>query len=262
MLIVYAFDGVGTNGRVTGSVLAHTADHLAAKLDCKAEWIPWGHSSMLGMGAGGSWADNSRAGDDELVRRMNSHDDDIVLLSFSGGSKPAHDFLDQHPHFHHRVKAAGFLSDPWRPRDRWQHGLRSPEPRYGIMGERHTPIPDRVLWTTVKTDPISSAYPDALLRYLADTSDGDMDQIIHKGIEHGHLGTFQLVWQLGVIQREPLRWFLGLGGRVGQLAADVRAYMDGSHTAGYTRPYRTADGDQRSLAVRLADSMAWMVTKP
>lgn len=258
---VVAFDGVGTNGRVAGSILAHAVDHLAAKIGADTRWFPWGGSDMLGgVGGGhGTWTDNSRLGVAGLVAWMNLHPEQhIILMSFSGGSKPAHDFLDEHPEFHHRVLAAGFLSDPWRPRDRSQHGIPSPAPRYGIMGERYTPIPDRAFWTAVPNDPIVSAYPDALLRYLADTSSGDMDEIITRGIRHGQLGTFQLAWQLGIIQRNPLGWFLGLGGRIGQLAADVRAYMfDGAHTNGYIEPYITDDGDRRSLAVRLADSIAW-----
>lgn len=254
-------DGIGSSEGVNSTVVTTIADRLAERADTTTTFINW-QAGMVGVGAGGSWRDNSREAVQMIIDDLATHDDDVILIGFSGGNKPVHDFLLKHPEYHDRVAAVGLVADPWRPRDRWQHGLRSPEPRYGIMGERHTPIPDRVLWTTVKTDPISSAYPDALLRYLADTSDGDMDQIIHKGIEHGHLGTFQLAWQLGVIQREPLSWLFGLPGRVGQLAADVRAYMDGSHTAGYIRPYRTAGGDQRSLAVRLADSLAWMVTKP
>lgn len=259
--VVAVFDGVGTDGRVDGSVLAPCVDRLAAKIGADTRWFPWGGSTMLNMGGGGTWADNSRAGVADLAAWMDANPHQhIVLMSFSGGSKPAHDFLLKHPRFHNRVLAAGFLSDPWRPRDRWQHGLASPTPRYGVMGERYTPIPDRALWTTVDTDPISSAYPDALLRYLADTSDGNMDQIITKAIEHGRLGTFQLFWQLGIIQRDPLRWFLGMGGRIGQLAADVRAYMfDGAHTKAYHVPVRTPDGKLGSRSDRLADSLAWLV---
>ena len=254
-MLIYAFDGVGTNGRVTGSVLAHTADHLAAKLDCKAEWIPWGHSSMLGMGAGGSWADNSRAGDDELVRRMNSHDDDIVLLSFSGGSKPAHDFLDQHPHFHHRVKAAGFLSDPWRPRDRWQHGLASPG-GWGVCGERYTPISDRAWWTAVPGDVIPNAPHDSLLRYFADVSYGHPDHMIHEAIEAFQQGRFQLAAHLELPLLERI---FGLGRRMREASDAVWRYLNGFHTNHYLGPVDTGNGDLRSLAERLADSVAWGV---
>lgn len=257
---VVAFDGVGTDGRGDGSVLAPCVDRLAAKIGADAKWFPWGQSQMLGMGGGGTWADNSRAGVAALVEWMDAHPDQhIVLMSFSGGSKPAHDFLLKHPRLHARVLAAGFLSDPWRPHDRWQYGLPNPAPRYGVMGERYTPIPDRAFWTAVPTDPIPAAWPDALIRWVGDTSDGRMDQIITKAIEKGRLGSFQLAWQLGIIQRNPLGWILGFGGRVGQLAADVRAYISGGHTRAYLEPVHTPDGKTGSYADRLADSIAWKI---
>lgn len=255
-------DGIGTNGRSDGSILAPCADRLAGKLDTTAEWVPW-HAAMLGVGGAGSWADNAAAGVDLLARRMDSHHERVVLLAFSGGNKVVHDYLDAHPEHHDRIAAVGLLSDPWRPADRWQHGTPDPRPRYGIMGERHGPISGRTFWTTAVDDVISSAWPDAILRYLADTSQGDLDQIITKAIQHGHLGSFQLAWQAGIIQREPLTWFLGLGGRIGQLAADVRGYMTGGHTTAYVEPFVTVDEhdreDRRPLAIRLVDSIAWAV---
>lgn len=255
---IICLDGIGTKGRVDGSILAHTADHLAAKLDTTAEWIPW-TGAMLGVGGAGSWAENAAAGVRMLVDAMDSHHDQVILLAYSGGNKVVHDFLDLYPRYRDRIAACGLMSDPWRPVDRWQHGCPDPRPRYGVMGQRHGPIHGRTFWTTAVDDVISSAWPDALLRYLADTSEGDIDQIITKAIEHGHLGSFQLAWQLGIVQREPFTWFLGLGGRIGQLAADVQGYMTGTHTNGYIEPHRTDDGDDRSLAVRLADSIAWAV---
>lgn len=250
---IYCLDGIGTKGRVDGSVLAHCADHLGAKLGITPEWVPW-HAAMLGVGGGGSWEENAAAGVDLLQRRVASHSEPVVLLAFSGGNKVVHDWLGQNPEYHHRVAAVGLMSDPWRPASRWQHGTADPRPRYGIMGQSLGPVSDRTFWTTAVDDAISSAWPDALLRYVADVSMESMDDLIRKAIHLGSLGQFQLAWQSGIVLREPLTWFLGLGGRIGQLAADVRGYMSGGHTNAYTRPYKTGD-DTRSLAVRLADTI-------
>lgn len=255
---IYCLDGIGTDGRSDGSILAPCADRLAAKIEVEPEWVPW-HAAMLGVGGSGSWDDNARAGVDLLHRRITSHGERVILLAYSGGNKVVHDWLDQHPEFHHRVAAVGLMSDPWRPADRGQYGTHLPLPRYGVMGEDHGPIPSRTFWTTAQEDVISAAWPDALLRYVADVSEGSMDGIIERAIHLGGLGRLQLAWQAGIIQREPLTWFLGLGGRIGQLAADVRGYLSGAHTTAYTKPYVTEGGDDRSLAVRLADSISWAI---
>lgn len=259
---IYCLDGIGTTGRVDGSILAHCADHLAAKLGTTAEWIPW-TGAMLGVGGPGSWAENSAAGVRMLNDTIASHHERVILLAFSGGNKVVHDWLDLYPQHRHRVAAVGLLSDPWRPADRWQHGTPDPRPRYGIMGQRHGPIHGRTFWSTAVDDVISSAWPDAILRYLADVSAESLDQIITKAIHLGALGQFQLAWQSGIIRREPLTWARGLGGRIGQLGTDVAGYMTGGHTRAYVEPFVTVDEhgreDRRSLAVRLADTIAWAV---
>lgn len=259
---IYCLDGIGTLGREYGSVLAHCADHIAGKLTTTAYWVPW-HAAMLGVGGDGSWADNAAAGVDMLVSRMGRHDEQVILLAYSGGNKVVHDFLDEHPEYHDRIAAVGLMSDPWRPKDRYQHGTPDPAPRYGIMGQNYGPIRDHTFWTTAVDDAISSAWPDALIRYPGDVSVGSMDQIIEEAIHLGSLGKFQLAWQTRIIQRDPLGWFLGLGGRIGQLAADVDGYMTGGHTTAYTREFVTrnmwGERDDRPLAIRLGDSIAWHV---
>lgn len=250
---ILVLDGIGSWNRTSG-IIDHAVDRLKEKLGCDAKWVNW-KAAMAGVGGAGSWEQNSRDGVALLVSEFADTTEDFVLLSYSGGNRVVHEFLDECPHLHDRVKAVGFMSDPWRPRDRWQAGTVQPI-GYGIMGEDYGPIPDRTYWTSSHADVISAAWPDALMRYAADISPGDPDDFIDTAIRMGHLGQFQLAWQLGVIQREPLRWFLGLGGRIGQFGADAHGYLTGAHTSAYTDPYRTA-GDDRSLAVRLADSIAW-----
>ena len=253
---VVAFDGVGTDGRVDGSVLAPCVDRLAAKIGADTRWFPWGGSTMLGMGGGGTWADNSRQGVQALVEWMDANPaQHIVLMSFSGGSLPAHDFLDQHPRLHHRVLGAAFLSDPWRPRDRWQHGLASPG-GWGVCGERYTPISDRAWWTAVPGDVIPNAPHDSLLRYFADVSYGHPDHMIHEAIEAFQQGRFQLAAHLELPLLERI---FGLGRRMREASDAVWRYLNGFHTNHYLGPVDTGNGDLRSLAERLADSVAWGV---
>ena len=255
---VICFDGVGTDGRTAGSVLAPCVDRIAAKIGADTRWFPWGGSTMLGMGGGGTWADNSRAGVTDLVAWMDANPaQHIVLMSFSGGSKPAHDFLDQHPRFHNRVLAAGFLSDPWRPRDRWQTGLAYPG-GWGVCGENYTPISDRAWWTAVPGDIIPNAQPDSLLRYFADVSYGGPDQIITEAIRAFQQGRFQLAAHLGLPLHERI---FGLGRRINDASTAVHRYLNGWHTRHYLGPVDTDGGDHRSLSDRLADSVAWGVNR-
>lgn len=255
---VICFDGVGTDGRIAGSVLAPTADRLATKLGANTHWIPWGQSTMLNMGGGGTWDHNSRQGVATLVQWMDTHPNHhIALLSYSGGSKPAHNFLNQHPQFHHRILGAGFLSDPWRPHDRWQTGLPYPG-GWGICGQNPTPIPDRAWWTTVPGDTIPNAQPDALLRYFADVSYGGPDQIITEAIRAFQQGRFQLAAHLNLPLHQRI---FGLGRRINDATTAVHQYLNGWHTTHYHGPVRTDGGDTRSLSDRLADSMAWGINR-
>ena len=250
---ILVLDGIGSHNRTSG-VVDHAVQRLAEKLDCGATWVNW-KAAMAGVGGAGSWAENSRQGVKLMIDEFDKSSDDFVLIAYSGGNRVVHEFLDECPHLHERVLAVGLMSDPWRPKDRWQSGTAKPI-GYGIMGEDYGPIADRTFWTSAHADVISAAWPDALMRYAADISPGDPDEFVATAIRMGHLGQFQLAWQLGVIQREPLRWFFGLGGRIGQLGADAHGYLTGAHTNAYINPYRVGE-DDRSLAVRLADSIAW-----
>ena len=256
---IHVLDGAGSAGRTSG-IIDKTVNRLMEKLPItEAQWINY-PAAMMGVGGDKTWEESSREGVRLLVEEMESHDEDVILLSYSAGNKPLHDFLDMFPQYHSRIKAVGFMSDPWRPRDRYQTGTPRPI-GWGIKGERVGPLGDRSFWTSVYNDAISAAYPDALIRYMADVTDGAPDEIIIKAINLGKLSDFQLSWQLGIIQRNPLGWFFGLGGRVGQLSSDVRGYLTGAHTNGYIEPLKTPDGKTESLAVRLADSIAWKVRK-
>lgn len=257
---IYILDGAGSAGRTSG-VIDHTVDRLIEKLDIsEAKWIDYPAAMLKLVGGNYTWDESSRMGVRLLMEEMAGHDEQVILLSYSAGNKPLHDFLDMFPEFHNRISAVGFMSDPWRPADRFQAGTPKPI-GYGIKGERLGPIPNKSYWTSVVDDVISAAWPDALMRYVADTVDGRFDEMITKAINLGALGKFQLSWQLGVVQKEPLRWFFGLGGRIGQFAADAHGYLSGAHTNDYIKPFKTNDGKEESLAVRLADSIAWKVKK-
>ena len=191
-----------------------------------------------------------------LLEEMSTHDEDVILLSYSAGNKPLHEFLNMYPELHDRILAVGFMSDPWRPKDRFQHGTPKPV-GYGIKGEDYGPIPEKSYWTSSVNDVISAAWPDALMRYVADTVDGRWDEMITKAIELGRLGNSQLAWQIGIMKRQPLTWFFGLGGRIVQFGKDVQGYLTGEHTNAYINELRTPDGKRESLAVRLADTIVW-----
>src|SRR5690625_92756 len=210
---VYVLDGAGTHGRSEHSIVGDAVDRLVDSLQqyapgTTAEWVPR-EAALLGVGVNQqSWADNSRDGVGMLVERMTSHQGRAIIIAYSAGNKPAHDFLDAHPEFHDRIAAVGLVSDPWRPASRWQHG--TPQPiGYGIMGEDLGPLRGRTFWTSVHDDVISAAWPDALLRYVADVAEASLDDVIERAIHLGAMGEFQLAWQTGIILREPLTWFFG-----------------------------------------------------
>ena len=256
---IHVLDGAGSANRTSG-IIDHTVERLKKQLDIsEAKWINY-PAAMMGVGGDQTWEESSREGVRLLMEEMLSHTEDVILLSYSAGNKPLHDFLEMFPEFHGRIKAVGFMSDPWRPRDRFQSGTPRPI-GWGIKGERVGPLGNRSFWTSVYNDAISAAYPDALIRYMADVTEGAPDEIIIKAINLGKLSDFQLSWQIGIIQRNPIAWFVGLGGRIGQLSADVRGYLTGAHTNDYIKPFKTPDGKTDSLAVRLADTIAWKVKK-
>lgn len=257
---IYVLDGAGSAGRTSG-VIDKTVDRLKEKLEIsEAKWIDYPAAMLKVVGGKYTWEESSREGVRLLLDEMGTHDEEVILLAYSAGNKPLHDFLEMFPELHKRILAVGFMSDPWRPADKFQAGTRRPI-GYGVKGQRLGPIPDRTFWTSVYNDAISAAFPDALIRYVADSINGSIDEIITEAIELGKLGTFQLSWQLGVVKREPFTWFFGLGGRIAQFGVDVLGYLSGDHTRAYTDPYKTDDGKTESLAVRFGDTIAWKVKK-
>lgn len=257
---IYVLDGAGSAGRTSG-VIDYTVNRLVEKLDIsEAKWIDYPAAMLKLVGGNYTWEQSSRMGVQMLMEEMVAHEEEVILLAYSAGNKPLHDFLEMFPQFHSRIASVGFMSDPWRPANKYQSGTERPI-GYGIKGERVGPIPEKTFWTTVRDDVISAAYPDALMRYVADVVDGRFDQMITKAIELGSLGTFQLSWQLGIVQREPFTWFFGMGGRIAQFGVDALGYLSGKHTNDYINEHKTPDGKRDSLAVRLADTIAWKVKK-
>lgn len=257
---IYVLDGAGTAGRTSG-VIDHTVNRLLEKIEgTEAKWIDYPAAMLKTVGGKHTWEESSREGVRLLLEEMTSHDEKVILLAYSAGNKPLHDFLDMFPEFYGRIMAVGFISDPWRPRNSYQAGTPKPI-GWGVMGERPTPIPAKSFWTSVVDDVISAAWPDALMRYVADTVEGSFDEMITEAIKLGRLGQFQLSWQLGVIQRDPIRWFFGIGGRIAQFGNDAYGYLSGKHTNAYVQPFKTNDGNNASLAERLGDTIAWKVRK-
>lgn len=259
-MIVYVLDGAGTAGRtsrVIDDTVRAVVDGLnSAGVQTRAQWVSY-PASIAPIGGNYSWAESSRIAQRNLADSMKSHNEDIVLLAYSAGNMPAHEFLRScGSETLKRVKAVGLMSDPWRPRGTTQAGTPTPS-GYGVMGEDRGPIPSRTFWTSVEGDAISGARSDALIRYIGDLAVNTPDGIIEEAIRKWSNNSFQLAWQLGVIQKEPLAWFVGMGARMAQLRVGVERYLGGWHTTHYTRPF--AGGD--SLAVRMGKSIAWKVKK-
>lgn len=256
MLIAYA-DGIGT-ARLTDddgrSILQHVVRPLAAKTGAAPVRIEW-PASMAGMGGHQSWASSTRVGVDHLDRITDAHPgEQIILLGYSGGCRVIHDWLDTRAGMHHRIAAVGLMSDPFRPAERWQHGLPDPG-GWGIAGQRLGPVPGRTFWTSAPGDAISSCPADSPLRTAADLSDQIPGALLTDLAGHLRRGDWQLATHMGLWRRDPLAYLRGLGPRLHQARIDIEGYLTGAHTLAYTRPH--AGGD--SLAHRLAATIAWAV---
>lgn len=254
MLIVHA-DGIGTS-RLTDddgrSILNHVVRRLAAKTGARPIRVNW-PASMAGLGGNRSWANAAHAGVLDLDRIAAQHPgEQLVLLGYSGGSKVIHDWLDTRPAQHERVAAVGFLSDPYRPAGRSQHGLPYPG-GFGICGQRLGPIPARSFWSSAAGDVISSCPADSPLRTVADLSDKLPGAFLADLTGHLRQGDWQLATHMGLWRRDPLAYLRGLGPRMHTARLGVEGYLSGAHTLAYTRPHN----DGASLAHRLADSIAW-----
>lgn len=247
---ILCLDGIGSYGRTSG-VLDRTAFRVAAHLDVTPEWVNW-RAAMAGVGGAGSWDNNTAEAVRLIVEKFEEHPDDkFVLLAYSGGNYPAHRFLDEHREYLDRVLAAGFMSDPWRPRDKWQFELGDPK-GYGVCGENRTPIPERCRWTAVPGDIVTAMPYDSLMRYFADACYGEPDKLVADFLAVASKGKFQVARFCGL---PPVQWFLGLGPRIDAAVRAVNGYLwEGKHTTHYISPLPFADS--RSLADRLGDSVA------
>ena len=261
-MLIITCDGIGTAGVSpddSRSILGHVSARLSQKTG-QHRIIPvnW-PASMAGIGGPQSWTVAAHMGVLELDKITREHPDQpLILLAYSGGNRVVHDWLDTRPEMLDRVAAVGLMSDPYRPRDRQQHGL--PRTRgWGICGERHGPIPARSFWVTNPGDVISDALPDSLLRTVADLSDQIPGGLLADLAGHHHRGDWQLLWQLGILRTNPLGWLGTLGSRLDQARRDIDGYLSGDHTTGYTKAFSTPDGKTTSLAHRLADSIAWSI---
>lgn len=251
-------DGIGTAGSSSG-VVDITAHRLAALTGAAVEWVSW-PAAMAGVGGRSTWTAGARRGLADLRRRVGAGGtadwgDELVLLAYSGGNRIVHDFLDAHPEQLGRVRAVGLMSDPFRPRDRFQAGL--PEPGgWGLCGERLGPIPERTRWCAVPGDVITAAEPDAILRTVADVSANVPGGLRRDVAEILFGGRFQLVWQVDSARRDPLGWLAGLGGRLARARLDVERYFTGWHTTNYTR---RATGGGPGVAELFADELYELV---
>lgn len=253
---ILVLDGIGSYNRTSG-IIDVTAHRLGNALGVKPEWINW-RAAMAGVGGSGSWEQNSEDAVEIMHQKFDSADPDekFILLAYSGGNYPTHKFLDRYSEHHNQIAAVGFMSDPWRPRDRWQHGLGNPF-GYGVCGENYTPIRDRAYWTAVPGDIITSVPADSLARYFADACYGDPDKLIADFISVAAKGRFQIAQFCGL---PPHQWFFGLGPRIDAAIRAVNGYLhEGKHTTHYVGPVHTGPDDSRSLAERLADTIEWKV---
>lgn len=252
---IYILDGIGTYNRPDGVVMKQVAEAIEERVNIsETKWINW-PASMSGIGGPLSWHDASIIGVKLLTEEVLSNDEDFVLLAFSGGNKPARDWLYQNPDLRERCRAVGFLSDPERPRDRWQTGLPNPG-GWGISGEDYGPIRDRSYWTSMPGDVISSARDDALLRTFNDLSEGPPEFVV-QGARPVlvNKNRFQLAYQLEI---PFVQWFTTLPRRIGEALEDVHRYNTGWHTTKYVTSFNNGP----SLSSRMGASIAWRLNNP
>lgn len=258
------FDGIGTSGK-TSRILDYAATTITQNLqragaEVDTEWAVW-PASMLGAvgGKGESWETSSiiaKAWLNEKLKHIPPQDK-IILLAYSGGNKPVHDWLNENPDKLDRICAVGFASDPFRPEGKQQTGMEKLPGLYGICGEDFTPIPDRAFWVAVPGDDITASPRDAILRTAADFSKGFPADILSGAIPKLSKGNFQLAWQLGIIQRDPIGYLMGLGGRLDYARQAIIRYGSGFHNTHYRNPY--AGGESPML--RFGNTIAYKVKK-
>lgn len=256
------FDGVGTSGR-TSNVLDFAATTITQNLkkagaEVVTEWAVWPASILGTIGGRESWQASSiiaKAWLDDKLKTIPPQDR-IILLAYSGGNKPVHEWLNENPDKLHRVAAVGFASDPFRPYGKQQHGMGKLD-GYGICGQDAGPIPDVSFWVGVPGDDITDSPRDALLRTPADFSKGFPADVFESLIPVIGKGDFQLAWQMDIIRRDPIGYLRGLGHRIPYARNAIIRYGSGYHTTHYRDPY--AGGD--SPMVRFGNTIAYKVKK-
>lgn len=255
MRVIYA-DGIGTNSippEDERSILRTAALHLAAKQGCPAVRVEW-PASIGPIGGNLSWTDATRIGMGALDRILDDRPGEpVVLLGYSGGCKVVHDWLDSNPDRLDQVAAVGFMSDPYRPHGKHQHGTPVP-PGRGILRARQGPIPDRTFWSAVVGDVITDCPDDSPLRTPADLSKNTPGGLLDDLGRHLHLGNWQLATYMKMWRRDPLGYLRNLPGRMREARKGIEGYLGSAHTRAYTRPWGPPE-DDRSYAVRLADSI-------
>lgn len=254
---ILTLDGIMTNQIGTTDVMKGVVDEFAKNVpEAQHVVIPY-PAAMMGVGGPESWERSTEVGLHNLVEAVKKSDDDLVLVGYSGGCKPLHEFLSRFPQYHDRIKAVGFVSDPWRPAKQWQHGTPNPL-GFGIMGQDAGPIPDRTYWTSAKGDPISGAKPDSLLRYMADVCEGEIHQVPGAFLTLAQTGRFQIPAFLKLPIHE---WFFGLGPRIVNAVQESHSYLNGGHDAAYVIPFLTNDKETKSLSARLGYTLAFKYKK-
>lgn len=255
MLIVFC-DGIGTNAIPPDderSILRTAALHLANKQSCDAVRVEW-PASIGPIGGNLSWTDATRIGMGALDRILADHPGEpVVLLGYSGGCKVVHDWLDANPDRLDRVAAVGFMSDPYRPHGKHQHGTPVP-PGRGILRPRTGPIPGRTFWSAWVGDVITDCPENSPLRTVADLSKNTPGGVLDDLGNHLHLNSWQLANYMQMWRRDPLGYLFGLGERIAVAREGIHGYLNGEHTTAYTQPWGP-NRDRRSYAHRLADTI-------
>lgn len=262
-MLIVSCDGIGSARLGVAdprSIMFPLVSRLRERTGARHIRVPW-EASMAGIGGPLSWAESSRRGVAELDRIVSENPgEQLILVAYSGGNRVVHDWLDSRPQWLSRVAAVGLLSDPYRPPGRDQAGTLL-APGYGICGQRLGPISDRTFWCAAVGDVITDCPDDSPLRTVADLSDRIPGGFLDDFGRHLSVGDWQLANRMQLWRRDPLGYLWGLGARLDRARRDVEGYLGSAHTRAYTVPYVTAGGDERPLAVRLADSISWRVTR-
>lgn len=260
-MMVLQVDGIGSAAVPAGEgILAGLATLVGERVRGDVLKVPW-PASMAGVGGNLSWTAATSVGVRALDELANTRpDDELVVLGYSGGCRVVREWLEACPYQHRRVLAVGMLSDPYRPRGRWQHA--SPVPLadpggWGICGEKLGPLPDRTYWSSAPGDVISSCPGDSPLRTFADVSDAIPGGLLYDLRGHLKRSDWQLANEMKLWRRDPLAYLFGLGPRLDRARRDVEGYLSGAHTLAYVRPF--ADGDP--LSARLAATVAYRANK-